>query len=318
MSRTPIRTWWHRLATPGFVLALVIAPGSDVRAQDTAASAALRRIESLYAQRDARGALRIADSILADTDPTGRFYADALYWRGLLSEPLSRGRLDLLRVVVDHPLSARAGDALYQLARQDLLAGDQAGARERLERAMREYAGNQFSSDIAVELGRLLMASGEYRPGCIALDSALARVAVNQVERRNEVMYLRRPCNHLLAEAPATESSRSPGRPGERATIGDSGVRARPPGGESTRPIAGRTAGTRRHWSAQVAAYTTRADAQRSAARLAARGYEARITDKPPYRVRIGRFATRQEAATLVDKLRTGGTKAIVVEAERP
>ena len=71
-------------------------------------------------------------------------------------------------------------------------------------------------------------------------------------------------------------------------------------------------------WSAQVAAFSARGDAERLAKRLSAKGHDVRITETKPYRVRIGRFSTRAAAAALVEKLRTEKMQAIVVEAERP
>ena len=71
-------------------------------------------------------------------------------------------------------------------------------------------------------------------------------------------------------------------------------------------------------WSAQVAAYDTQADAERLAKKLTDRGYDARITDEKPFRVRIGRYARRADAIDLVGKLKDAKIVAIVVEAEKP
>jgi cell division protein FtsN len=70
-------------------------------------------------------------------------------------------------------------------------------------------------------------------------------------------------------------------------------------------------------WSVQVAAYSNRADAAQFVKRLATRGFTARVTTDRPYRVRIGRFAIRNDAEALARRLKASGTTAIVVEAER-
>jgi cell division protein FtsN len=69
----------------------------------------------------------------------------------------------------------------------------------------------------------------------------------------------------------------------------------------------------------QVAAFQTRASADALAKRLADRGFESRVygTAKP-YRVRVGRYATREEAEEAVRRLKRRGVTGVVMEAERP
>jgi cell division protein FtsN len=59
-------------------------------------------------------------------------------------------------------------------------------------------------------------------------------------------------------------------------------------------------------------------DAERLSAKMKTRGYDVRVTSERPYRVRIGRFATRAEAMALVTKLAALQITAIVTEAEKP
>ena len=54
------------------------------------------------------------------------------------------------------------------------------------------------------------------------------------------------------------------------------------------------------------------------AVRLKARGYDVRVTRETPFRVRIGQFPRRADAAALARKLQQSKIAAIVVEAERP
>jgi cell division protein FtsN len=71
-------------------------------------------------------------------------------------------------------------------------------------------------------------------------------------------------------------------------------------------------------WSAQVAAYDARDEADRLASRMKERGYDVRVTGEKPFRVRIGRYARREDANDLVAKLKEAKITAIVVEAEKP
>ena len=72
-------------------------------------------------------------------------------------------------------------------------------------------------------------------------------------------------------------------------------------------------------FSVQVAAFPTQAAADKFRESLAARGYDVRVWGtEAPFRVRVGRFATRAEATTLAQELRTKmiAKDAWVVEAE--
>ena len=66
----------------------------------------------------------------------------------------------------------------------------------------------------------------------------------------------------------------------------------------------------------QLAAYGNRTEALALVKRLAARGVEARVTPTKPWRVRVGHYVTRAEAAEEARKFSTKRSKALVVEAE--
>lgn len=288
----------------------------DARAQTPASDALRKRLEALVVSAsDSARARSVADSTLADTDPEAPQYSEALYWRGLLAVAPDVARASYLKLFVEHPLSPRAGDALYRLALQDLSSGDRAGAISRLNRQVRDFGGSSTSADAAARLGALLLEQGDVRAGCAALDSALAHMPVERVEQRNQLSYAHRPCDNLPAA-------------GDSVAKPDTGTRAGAPpapdpkaGGTSKsagKPATPPKAAPQRRWSVQVAAYQSKEEANRLAAKLKASGHDVRVTSETPYRVRIGRFATRSDAVALVAKLKAGGTASIIVEAERP
>lgn len=289
------------------ICALLAAPGSA-----TAQGADDRVVDRLVAlgnRRDTAATRRLADSVLAGVvSPAAQ--AEALYWRGLFAAPRGSGRADLLRITLDHPSLARAGDAQFALAIEDLGAGNRSGALTRLARVVRDHAGSTNGVDAAARLGQLLLDDGDLSGGCAAFDSALAYLPAESVERRNQVNYARRPCERL-AEQTARDSTAMPTVVPPTVAQPPS---ATPPPRTARRPTTP-VAATR--WSAQVAAHTNRADADRMAERLKARGFDVRVTGETPYRVRIGRYAVRSEAVALVGRLKAEGTNAILVEAER-
>lgn len=292
---------------------------------------AARRLTTLANAGSASEARALADSILADTDPSATVYTEALYWRGALGSDASAARLDLLRLIVDHPFSARVPDALYRLAQDEIRDGRTLEARRRLGRIIRDHSGSPIGPTAAWELGRMLMAGGDVRDACVALDSALAHEPAGSVERRNRIAYERRPCDRLPADAapavsgvgateppvPADTAARSRADTGGAARASASGRSSGSAASPPAPAVRGGTASTGR-WSVQVAAFAERGEADRLATTLRGRGYDTRVTSTRPYRVRVGRFATRAEAAIIVARLKNQGTTAIVVEAERP
>jgi cell division septation protein DedD len=265
------------------------------------------RIRSLAAQGDSSAARRLADSAATSAGSPPSEQAEGAYWRGMLANSSRERRVEFSRVVVEFPLTPAAGDALYRLAQMDMVAGDRAAARRQLERAFKDYGFSATAAEAAFDLSQLLLIAGESRDGCAALDSAIIWTPAEQVEKRNRMTYARRPCASLVPEPPRDSQ---PPPSGRGAAEGDTAGRGR---GTS----AGGRAATARLWSAQVGAFASKDEAERVALRLASRGYEARVTSEQPFRVRVGFFSKRADAAAMVTKLKGERTAAILVEAER-
>ena len=296
------------------LLFLALAPDAIAQA---GTSGAVARAQSLVAAGDAGAARALLDSVLADMHPDQAVYGDALYWRGALSTNPEEARKDMLRLLVDYPFSPLVPEALFRLSQADIASGDRRGAIRHLERLVRDHSSSIPGPAAAFQLGQLLMDNGDYQRACPVLDSALAYEARSNVETRNRITYVRRPCEGILA---AVRDSLAMARDTTRSARG-AGVlpQALPPTmGPGTPRASGRGAATAARWTVQVAAFGGRADATAMAARLSARGYQSRVTDARPYRVRVGRFATHAEATGIAAKLRAEKTTAIVVEAERP
>ena len=176
-----------------------------------------------------------------------------------------------------------------------------------------------------------------------SITEAKARVTPSDVELANQITYYARPCAAVqraadsaradsidkVMKAARTDSIARAG-PAAKAenkaktkakalpktkTLPKTNAKA-PLKKEAPKAAAPETKGP--GWSAQVAAYDSPEDAQRLAKKLSDRGYEARVTNEKPFRVRIGRYARRAEAVDLAAKLKDAKITAIVVEAEKP
>jgi cell division protein FtsN len=72
-------------------------------------------------------------------------------------------------------------------------------------------------------------------------------------------------------------------------------------------------------YSVQVAAYNHKADADKLVATLRTRGYAARVDGTvTPFRVRIGRYATENDAEDALKKLKGKRMDGFVVKAPQP
>ena len=265
----------------------------------SAADSAFRRAQQLVADGNGIAGRAIVDSILASTSENAPAYADALYWRATFAETRDRARFDYLRVANEYATTVRAEDALLRLAQIANDAGDRVAAKKYLDRMTVEHADGRLRAQGAYWTGRVLLADGATIPACAALTQAKATVSSGDVELANQINYYLQPCMRATQQAEAKRSD-SVVR-ADSAVRSDSVSRTAPP-----------------VWSVQVAAYSTKEDADHLAARLKSRGYTARVTTDKPYRVRIGHFSSRAGAAAVAGRLRAAKMTAMVVPAETP
>jgi cell division septation protein DedD len=264
------------------------------------ASALIGRMARARDAGDGAAARAAADSALAMLPLADERRAEALFVRATTAPTPAAARTDWLRIVVDHPVSPRVEDALLALADLEWKAGDRAATARHLQQLLGAGLTAERSVRAAHRMGVQLVQGNEPRLGCAVLEAARTQVPAGQVELANQIAYSARPCEALSIPVGLPRDSAA-------APTIDTAKAAHP----------SKSASNGRAWSAQIAAFASRGDALRLAARLNGRGYEARVTTDKPYRVRIGRFAARNEAVALAAKLKAQGTTAIVVEAER-
>lgn len=306
------------------VLLVALVLGNSFIAQSVSAQPSVtppdsiaRRLQRLADSGDGRALRRMSDSLLAALPPLDPRYGEALYWRATVRETRDSTRQDLLQLIVDFPVSDRLEDALARLADDEIRSGDRGAARRHLERLVRDHLVSDRGAKAAQRFAQMLFDEGATAAGCVVLDSARAHTSPDNVELVNQISYFGRRCaqpndraaaspDSALVAAPDSAAPRKPGQAPARA----------PAKTAPATPKAGPAAD--RRWSVQVAAYVGRGDALRLEARLKARGYDARIVGDKPYRVRIGRFVSRDSAAVIAKKLTESKTTAMIVEAERP
>ena len=283
-----------------------VVVSSRVAAQGTAPPTdpvLIRANQMVTAGQDVAGRA-VIDSLLAVTPSELPRYAEALFWRATLSTTAAGAERDYRRIVVEHPLSPRAADALFRLSQLEGTRGDRAGARAHLERLLREHPGTPAIPRAGTKLAEYAFADGDLITGCSAITAAREGLHPSDIELRNQIDYLGQRCTPgALAAAAAARDTTS-----ARTTA----AAATPP--SSTRAGAPAAA---RAFSVQVAAFDTRAGADALVRRLTTRGYTARVVGtRAPYRVRVGRYATRERAAEVARQLSSSSSRAVVIEAE--
>ena len=316
---------------------LLAAAAPVVRAQGGATDSTLVRVQRLASNGNAAAGRALADSVLGTAKEGSPTYVEALFARASIAESADAARKDYLRIAVDYSISPRAEDSLLRLAQMEIARGDRAAAKQYLERLALEHPGGASRAQGAYWLGRVLVDEGALVPACASLAEAKAHVAPSDVELANQITYYARPCAAVqraadsaradsidkVMKAARTDSIARAGSAAKAENTAKKKAKALPKTKakaplkkEAPKAAAPETKGP--GWSAQVAAYDSPEDAQRLAKKLSDRGYEARVTNEKPFRVRIGRYARRAEAVDLAAKLKDAKITAIVVEAEKP
>jgi len=290
----------YRLRISRIVIATCAATfGSAVAAMAQAAAPAtesvfVRAQRMVTAGQDSAGRA-VVDSVLRATDAGTPRYAEALFWRATFSKTAAAAERDYRQIAVEYPLSPRAQEALFRLAQLETTRGDRASARVHLTRIQREHPYGSMSARANVMLAQLSFGDGDMIAGCAAVSAARETLTATDVELRNQLDYYTPRCTNLAAASAA----------------GDSTVRASHNTGTSTK--------ARQEYSVQAAAYVTRDSAEVLAKRLSTRGYNVRIVGtSKPFRVRVGRYPTRDRAAEVLRELTQVNVKGMIVEAERP
>jgi cell division septation protein DedD len=279
----------------------------------------LRANQMVIAGQDSAGRA-VVDSVLAATAEGTPRYAEALFWRASLSKTAAAAERDYRRIAVEYPVSNRAPEALFRLAQLEMTRGDRSGARAHLERLQREHPTGATSTRASVLLARLAFDDGDVPAGCAAVNAARDGLTPADIELRNQVEYYAPRCANLAAATAAATAARDSAALAAPATaLGAAGRMVDSAASRSASRAAAAAAPSsgRQEYSVQVAAYETRADAEALSKRLSARGYTVRVVgDRKPFRVRVGRYPTRERAADAVRQMGRLNVHGVIVEAE--
>jgi hypothetical protein len=238
------------------------------------------------AARDTATARTLLDSIATARESSPLVRGEASYWLAQLT-PTSERERALAALIVDHSFSPRVPDALFELATLELARNERDAAVLHFSRFLASAVDDTNRAGAALTLGRLLLERGELPRACAVLLNGRGEAPETSIELRNQFEFSASRCQGVdtttKVQRRPTDTASAPRRTGA--------------------------------FTVQVAAYDTRQAAERLAATLRGQGLEARVVGSAkPFRVRVGRYATRGEAESASDRVdRVAKSKSIVV-----
>jgi hypothetical protein len=264
----------------------------------------------LGAQTDARlvEALRLAQSgqvdsgraivrrMLATLSPADSAYPQALLAAAKIAPDASLVATNLNRIVLEYGASPWADDALLLLTQLYFAQRDPAQTIQAAERLNRDYPDSPLRARAGFAAARAYFEMKNEMRGCELIRQALDGAA-DDVEFRNQVDFYAARCS-----APASAAAAQPAPPST-------------PGA----PALGQPADTTpRAYAVQVLAVKSAAQVDDMLTRLKVMGFDARVVRDSSgfFKVRVGRYATREEAQRALQRVRTkvGGRPFIVGE----
>lgn len=208
--------------------------------------------------------------VLESASPADSIYARALFVSGLVASDTDQAMRALQRVVVEFGLSPWADGALLRLIQLTHATGDPSATVTWLERFRRDHAGSEHLASAAYWGARAYFDLQQERQGCATLREGLA-AAGGDVEVRNRLRFYARRCQATDDEAPANA-----GTP------------------------------TASFFTVQVLAAKSVAAADQMLRALREAGFDATVARDTDglLKVRVGRFARREEANRMATRLR--------------
>jgi hypothetical protein len=278
-----------------FAALLIAAFAATLNAQQLppAADSLIARAARLAADKDSSGARKLLDS-LASQGSSQLVRAEAAYQLSHLASSAAEREAILSALVIDYPFSPRLPDALLGLGTLELARNDRDRAVLHLSRYLAASARPDSGRvPASLALGRLLLERGDLPRGCAAL-------LIGRSELPEAALELRTQFEFSIARCQGVDTTTKV----EKTTAAD------------TAPAPRRTGA----FTVQVAAYDTKSAAQRLVTTLRGQGFDARVVGTTkPFRVRVGRFATRaeaEEASRRVDATAKSNSIVVIVGPE--
>lgn len=268
-------------------LGIFLAASSPVLAQQDSLfpDSVIREAVRLATEGQSDSARALVRSRLAALSPQDSLYPLALFAAGVVAQVQESALTYFRRVSIEYNRSPWAPAALLRLAQFAFARGDWNGALRNAEKVILDYPSSRDRPVALYWAGRAQLELGDLARACRLFEQAEAE-AGSEVETANRARFYLQRCR--TAAAPDT-AVQPPGAPSGAVSF-----------------------------SVQVAAVQSPVAADELMRSLRARGYEPRVLRDTDglFKVRVGRFRTRDEAQRLAAELRRwlGGNPFVVEE----
>jgi len=274
-----------RLGT--FVVLLSIIPTFRLSAQTDARLVDALRLAQNGQVDSARGVIR---RLLTTLSPTDSVYAQALLAAAKVAPDAATVATNLNRIVLEYGASPWADDALLLLTQLYFAQRDAAQTIQAAERLRRDYPDSPLRYRVAFPAARAYFELKNEARGCELIQEALAGAnAAGEVEFTNQVSFYASRCTGATTPPPVAVDSGAPPPPAAPTT-----------------------------YAVQVLAVKSAVQVDDMLTRLKVMGFEARVVRDTSgfFKVRVGRYGTREEAQQTQQRLKTriGGQPFVVEE----
>lgn len=268
----------------------------------------------LAAQTDARlvEALRLAQSGQADSGraivrrllvalpPTDTSYPQALLAAAKIAPDAQTVASNLNRIVVEYGTGPWADDALLLLTQLYFAQHDPVQTTQAAERLNRDYPDSPLRSKADFFAARSYFEMKNEARGCEMIQQALDGAA-DDVEFKNQISFYSSRCSPMSATTSPSATGTAPSPPGPADTAKGAPTSSAP-----------------RTYAVQVLAVKSAAQVDDMLTRLKVMGFDARVVRDSAgfFKVRVGRYTTREEAQRTERRLKTrlGGQPFVVEE----
>ncbi len=274
---------------------------------------------------DSDSARMKVQQLLTATAPTDTLYPQIVYTQAMVANDASDMRRQLQRVAVEYSSSSWADDALLRLVQLDYASGNLDGAARNLERIRLDYPGSPLVPQASYWAARTYFDQKKPDLACRWIADGLKDPSAN-LELQNQLRYLHQRCGQFAAaSAPARADTQAraatpvDSQPTITATTSETTLSPVPPPRQpANNPRADSasapTAATR--YRIQITAVRSKATAESVAGKLKSKGFDPiTVEEAGLYKVRIGDYRTKAEAAAAVPqvKAKLGGSPFVVV-----
>ena len=273
---------WTVSATVAFLLTAY--PAKRLTAQTDSRLVDALRLAQNGQVDSARGVIR---RLLTTLPPSDSAYPQALLAAAKIAPDAATVATNLNRIVLEYGASPWADDALLLLTQLYFAQRDPAQTIQAAERLRRDYPDSPLRYRVAFPAARAYFELKNEARGCELIQEALTGAnAAGEVEFTNQVSFYASRCT---------------------------GVATAPPP-----PVDSATAGAPKSYAVQVLAVKSAVQVDDMLTRLRVMGFDARVVRDTSgfFKVRVGRYGTREEAQQTQQRLKTrvGGQPFVVEE----